>query len=517
MGIEGLNDQEYRSWLKNQAQQHQIQDTVSNYVKAYGYQPKSPSFNSINNTDQHTPAGGGGGMPWQMIATIAAQNVGSFFSNLNPGINSGDLLSDAGRSNSNIMGISFQRQNTVNKNDILDEYDKNNFSNIWKGNLGGFVGGLFGRDKLKEQMHLANMQAGRTNAIDQNTPISQMIQNKLYSNYSNTYNQIRPSLAANGIDALTQPGEIRGSMETLDNKIIRGGIPGKDSKLEQNIEPDEYIIPNKFGLSQLAKPFVQHQEYLKNLVYKNKNQKNKQIAWNTVKKSFNEDGKYVNGIAMLTRNLRKDGILAQGDNPSPNGVTHASVGWDSLAVNGLTALQGIGDYIKAKRSSVKSSNTFVQNPYAGTALNTLNSLSIPIYPVLNNMRGAEARGRYSIANSGGLGSSQKLAANVALTANTQKNIAENMFNYYKEINNLKTQSAMAALNAGQQQAQMQQSAKQFDLDYYSKAHAARQNIMNSSLSNIFGSLRQYLQDEDSRKRFESMYSLFSDDLKSRKV
>lgn len=520
-------DQQYREWLKNQTQQRNITGPIQQYTSTQNYGPKSPNFSSVSDTDKHTPVGGGGGMPWQMIATIAAQNVGSFFANLNPGVTSQDLLNNAGQTNASIGGINFQRQNTINKSDILDEYDKNNVSNIWKGNIGGFLGGWIGRSKLKEQIHNAEMQGYRTDAVNQDIVLSQIAQNQWYNRHDNTYGQIRT--ANEGLDFninnAKQPVLMRPDEAKIDgegNAIIPNDNGPKTDRIVTYVDDNTSIL-NPENTKEVE-GVVEEQNQLKNrmsflfsLINKNKGE-NKKIAYNILKGEINKAEQGIKDTqdimlkkAEQQRISRYLGLIPQGDNYA---MPQASVGWDSLITNWLTASQGIGDYIKTKRSHIKSPDTLVQ-PNIIQPLNTLNQLSIPIYPTLRQMRDAENRSKYQIAGSGGLGSSQKLAANVALTSNTQDNIANNLFNYYKERNTLKSQASMAALNAAQHYAQLAQNAKQYDLDYYSKAHAAKYDMMNTSLANIFGSIRQYVSDRDKLNRFNKMYQLYNDDLKSR--
>lgn len=439
-----------------------------------------------------------------------------------------DLMSDAGQSQSFIGGVGYMRNNNLNESDIRSEFRANTGSNIlstmgagaafgsafgpWGTAIGavggaivGGVGSIFRGKSMDRKIAESKNNNFRINTVNESIAQSQAMRNDWNNRYTNTYDQVRVGAWA-GLDALTQEGEIRGSMLTKDNKEIRGGIPNVDSKIEENIRDDEYIIPKIYGLADMAMPAVKFQESLKNAVNKNKNPHNREIAWNSVKKSFNEAGEYVNSVAELTKELRNNDIIPKGDNDMP---VHAAAGWDSVGVNLASGLIGAGQFASAYGQRAKYPNTRdIRNPYAPQAFDTLDRINIPMLPIVNQMKDAIAKEHQSIYNSGGLSSSQKLAANIALTSNSQSNIAKTMFDYYKQLNDIKAKTAQLKLGEGQHAAKMMQNAAQWDLDYYSKAHAARQDMMNMGLYNTIGSLRQLVADADKRRRFDQMMDLY---------
>jgi len=56
---------------------------------------------------------------------------------------------------------------------------------------------------------------------------------------------------------------------------------------------------------------------------------------------------------------------------------------------------------------------------------------------------------------------------------------------------------------------------QWDLDYYSKAHAARQQGMQMGLYNSLNQLQQYMANANKLRMFGDMKRLYEADIKSR--
>jgi hypothetical protein len=77
----------------------------------------------------------------------------------------------------------------------------------------------------------------------------------------------------------------------------------------------------------------------------------------------------------------------------------------NAAAHGIGGLIGLQQYLQAKNSDVYKPNTYVRNPYANRGLGILGSLRINPYPIMNQLRAAEARGNYALNNSGGLSGS----------------------------------------------------------------------------------------------------------------
>ena len=76
------------------------------------------------------------------------------------------------------------------------------------------------------------------------------------------------------------------------------------------------------------------------------------------------------------------------------GVSYAAAGIDNWLAGLMNVGIGLGQYFGAKRQKIKSPNTYFGNPYQTRALAQLNSLRTNPYPIIRQMREAEARGRY---------------------------------------------------------------------------------------------------------------------------
>jgi hypothetical protein len=67
------------------------------------------------------------------------------------------------------------------------------------------------------------------------------------------------------------------------------------------------------------------------------------------------------------------------------------------------------------------------------------------------------------------------------------------------------------LNVGAQDAQRRMAANQYDLDYYSKAHAARQQGMQMGMYNMLNQLQQYYANDFKRRQFNDTLSMYRED------
>ena len=460
-----------------------------------------------------------------------------------------DLMSDAGQSQSFIGGVGYMRNNNLNESDIRSEFRANTGSNIlstmgagaafgsafgpWGTAIGavggaivGGVGSIFRGKSMDRKIAEAKNNNFRINTVNESIAQSQAMRNNWNQSFLDTYNQVR--YAAKGIDANAYGQKDETLYDTEGNaKQIKTGTPGIDN-VPLHLTDDMGVITNENGLSNKANMYAAIQEYVSGrmqqigaLVDKNiKNNRNLEIAQNVAKGSkevkellalneYAKDG--IKNVANEQIMQRNAGLIPRGDNDMP---IHAAAGWDSVGVNLASGLIGAGQFASAYGQKIKNPYTYRQNPYAPQAFDTLDRINIPMLPIVNQMKDAIAKEHQGIYNSGGLSSSQKLAANVALTSNSQSNIAKTMFDYYKQLNDIKAKTAQLKLGEGQHAAQMMQNAAQWDLDYYSKAHAARQDMMNIGLYNTIGSLRQLVADADKRRRFDAMYNLYQQSLDS---
>lgn len=182
----------------------------------------------------------------------------------------------------------------------------------------------------------------------------------------------------------------------------------------------------------------------------------------------------------------------------------------------LGSIAGLSQYIDAKNSRPYYPRTYVANPYEGEALNTLAGLRINPYPITRELRDAEARSNRAIDIAGGLSGSQRTAARLAALNTTQSNISKLLSDIQQQNNAYRANYAQAAINAGQQARTARMAANQWDLDYYSKAHAARNRGIQTGIANMLAQIQQYQANEFKRRQFNETMNLYRDDMDQRK-
>jgi hypothetical protein len=143
----------------------------------------------------------------------------------------------------------------------------------------------------------------------------------------------------------------------------------------------------------------------------------------------------------------------------------------------------------------------------------LAKLRINPYPIANQMRDAERRGRYAINRAGGLSGAQKHYANIASILGTQSNIANMMSGIQEKNNQYKSQYASALQAAGDASARRRQAANEYAENYYAQAHAAKQQGKQMAMYNFLNQLNQYYSNEFKRKQFNEMMGMYRDNQK----
>lgn len=442
-----------------------------------------------------------------------------------------DLSSDYGTSNGQVLGVNYTRQNIADSRQVMSEEHTDNVSsginNIGKGaavgamagsilpGLGTVAGGLAGaaiggitsllggghkHAKAREALALQKQQALRTNNYNRSLAMTSGMQQDYYKKYGNQEDQVL--FAEDGKDAnggtwaMVQPGETKDH----DGKITTyfGGKTGQDSILDYVEGPDTIFS--------LKTPVGQIMTQLSMRVNKNTG-KNLDLA-NRVARATVENAK-----------VAQKEYRAIGDLPEEQ-VAHAAYGIDGWG-NVLQGIAGIGTaiggFLQAKNSRVHKPDIRVNNPYEVRALNDLYSLRPDNLAINRQLREAEARGRYQIANSGGLSAGQRALANIAMTANTQDNIANAMAQSQDRFNALRGNAATAALNAGNAAAQRTQHALQYNDASYQQAASARQNIMRDYLAQIPGMLGHIYKNYYTRMMGNNMLNLYWQDVKNRKA
>ena len=115
----------------------------------------------------------------------------------------------------------------------------------------------------------------------------------------------------------------------------------------------------------------------------------------------------------------------------------AEGGWGNAAIAGIGALQGLDQYLTARRNKPYRPNTYVDNPYELDALTTLAGLRVNPYPILGQLRNAETRTNRAIDKSGGLSVAQRSLGRLSALNTTQNNIANTLSAIQQQNNQYK--------------------------------------------------------------------------------
>lgn len=183
--------------------------------------------------------------------------------------------------------------------------------------------------------------------------------------------------------------------------------------------------------------------------------------------------------------------------------------------NVLGALTSIGQIIDASKDRVKVPDSHVPHQYAGRVADVLAGIDINEQPGLQQINKAARQADYGIINSGGLSGSQKYLARLTNANNMYTNYLKFLFDSQVQKNAYRTQYANALASLGSFNAQNRQNANQWDLDYYSKAHAARLGGVQMGLRNLMDYINHYASYASKLNQFNKMYNLYAVDTYSR--
>ena len=183
--------------------------------------------------------------------------------------------------------------------------------------------------------------------------------------------------------------------------------------------------------------------------------------------------------------------------------------WDNIVPTGINSLIGLGQLMSAWKDKPYNPHTYVPNRYANKSLATLAGLRINPYGTIQQLRDAEARTNNAITSSGGLSTAQKNLSRIASLHGTQQQIG-NMLNSIQAQNNSYFQHyADTMMQHGLSEAQRLQSARQYDLEYYSKAHAAKKNMEQMGMYNLANTAWTYASNEFKRKNAIANIKLYA--------
>ena len=425
--------------------------------------------------------------PWFAVGSWLG---GGVLEGLNASRKSADeYLTEAGTSQSNVAGIGYTAQNNVNVGKIMDEYN-NEATSAFLTNPGKAITMLFGRDKAEKQARKAQQLAINKNAFERGAAISKSISIQNAKQYGDQDDQIL--YAKNGKLAKCEDGLVSatGLVNGEANARVSNGevvanktlgtmyrVPGiknnKDGKLA-SLNNSDTVITNKFGLSD--------------------------YVWQTGD---------IEGAEAMMKILGKPKYKC-------GKLPKLAEGW---AGNFIPAAIGtaasLEQMLSAYRNKPYRPNSYSSNPYELEGLTTLAGLRINPYPIINQLRSAEARTNRAVDIAGGLSGGQRSAARLAALNTTQNNISNLLSNIQQQNNAYKSAYAQAALTAGQQSRQARMSANQWDYDMYARAHAARNKGIQTGIANMLSQIQQYQANEFKRRQFNETMDLYRADQKQR--
>lgn len=481
----------------------------------------------------------GKGVNWSGIGSIVtsgAQFAGDAINSFSVSETGQDLQNKYGTSQQNVAGVGYDSQNMIDANKELDRVKKENVGNTLKtvgsgtalgaavgsvipglgtalgAGIGAAVGlftGIFGgASRKRKYREMLAKQNAKINALQDSSRFSaqtKAIQLQNAKEYGNSEDQYLYGAAegklpkySDGVDTTfiklpvySQTGKPTfsafGPINIKPNAKVSSGeeivnadtgsayrIPGKKNNKDTEyayLNPGDMVVTNKDGLS----------DY------------------------YAMTGDYEGTREMLKNRLEmaKNGRLPKFDN-----------GWLGNAItSGIGALGGLSQWLEAKNSTPKKTNSYRSNEYDLASLDILSKLGVNPYPIMQEVRNAEARSNRAIDMSGGLTTGQRTLQRLASTTNTQRAIANALANIQIQNNNYASDYAKTALATGAANAQRAMQANMYDEEMYAKAHAARQQGMQMGTWNMLNQLQQYWTNEFKRQQFDDTMSLYRDDQK----
>ncbi|MBO5628451.1 MAG: hypothetical protein J5965_05155 [Aeriscardovia sp.] len=144
-------------------------------------------------------------------------------------------------------------------------------------------------------------------------------------------------------------------------------------------------------------------------------------------------------------------------------------------------------------------------------------LRVSDYPILPELYNQYAKGMYAISNSGGLSGGQRTLARLAALNNMQNNFAKLQQANQIQNNQYKQNYADFIARLGAQEASDKMNALRWDLDYYSKAHAAKQKGIQTGLDAAQTNLEQYYKDKIKGYQYNDVLALYRQRLDNDKL
>ena len=434
------------------------------------------------------------------------------------------------------------------------------------GAVGGLVTGLFGAKSRKRRMERrleeARVRGININNYNQSSAQSDYIANQYYNENGTTQDDVL--YAKRGKDAgykgsenissgkvLTSLGKtdvnpnarVAAGESIIDNindvsnttgHVVKTGVPGRDTNLA-NLQNNTIVLGqdidwrNGMTFKDQSMPYTLALEKI-NKKYENRtNDKLNKLRGRLGQDSDKFQQEQVNKIKQPIVDKLKDlsnqqamqhqqqgQMYTEGNLPGFKGGYNGSnygyiepASWMSNAVPmGIGMLSSVGQYFNAKNQSIHTPDIYAGNPYEQAALNEMAKLRVNPYRAMQKIYDQDSMNRYNTNRAGGLSGAQKYLANVAAGSATQQNIADTIQKAQEMNNQYRSRWAEMAANLGSQTAQRRQQANQYNTEYASQAHAARQQGMQMGLRNFLDYIQQYAANEYKRKTGNGMLGLY---------
>lgn len=434
------------------------------------------------------------------------------------------------------------------------------------GAVGGFVTGLFGgshrKRKMQRRLEEARVRGINMNGYNQSSAQSDYIANKYYNENGTTQDDVL--YAKRGKDAgykgsenissnnvITSLGKtnanpnarVAAGESIIDNiddvnkttgHVVKTGAPGKDTNLA-NLQNNTIVLGqdidwrNGMTFKDQSMPYTLALEKINKKYENSTNDKLNKLRGKLGQDSDKFQQEQVNKIKQPIVDKLKDlsdqqaiqhqqqgQMYTEGNLPGFKGGYNGSnygyiepASWMSNAVPmGIGMLSSVGQYFNAKNQSIHTPDIYAGNPYERAALNEQAKLRVNPYRAIQRIYDQDSMNRYNINRAGGLSGAQKYLANVAIGNSTQQNIADTIQKAQEINNQYRSRWAEMAGNLGSQVAQRRQQANQYNTEYASQAHAARQQGMQMGLRNFLDYIQQYAANEYKRRTGNGMLSLY---------
>ena len=162
--------------------------------------------------------------------------------------------------------------------------------------------------------------------------------------------------------------------------------------------------------------------------------------------------------------------------------------WQRIMPSAFGFLQSWNQYNTYDKEPIRYTNMYRSNPYASNALRGLASLRYDMYPELSAIRNVGRRGAYSVDTAGGLSGGQRVAARIANTIATQRNLSNIYANAAAQNNKYKAAYYDALMKAGQADRTARMTAAQQDYQNYVAAHGAKYKGRDTAVANMIDQL-----------------------------